>query len=215
MKLGRKNMIGATPDSTETRKLLSEIEQGDRKALDQLLLRHRQAVRDFVEHHFDPRLRARLDPSDVVQETLFELANRMPDFLAKRPMPFRLWLRRKAYEKLLNHRRDHMTRARRSVIREVPWPDRSSILVVRPLLGRDSAPSRRLQNQEMRERIARAVQRLAEGDREILLMRHAEDLAFEDIGCLLEVTAAAARKRFGRALIRLQKLLTEAGLLES
>jgi RNA polymerase sigma-70 factor (ECF subfamily) len=208
-------MDSLSPDSAETCGLLAQIELGDRKALEQLLLRHRPGLKSFVEFHLDPRLRARMDPSDVVQETQLEMVKRMDDFLEKRPMPFRLWLRRKAYERLLNHRRDHVTRARRSVSREVPFPDRSSIILARPLLGKSSSPSRRLESRETKERLAQAVAKLADTDREILLMRHAEDLPFEEIACLLEITATAARKRFGRALIRLQKILTDEGLLES
>jgi RNA polymerase sigma-70 factor (ECF subfamily) len=64
------------------------------------------------------------------------------------------------------------------------------------------------------ERVAHAVDRLSEADREILLMRHGEALPFEEIACLLELEPAAARKRFGRALLRLQKALSEQGLSE-
>src|SRR5262245_20878529 len=109
-------------DSAETCALLDRVRGGDRAALDALLARCRPALRDFVEFHLDPRLRARVDPSDVVQETQLELVRRMDDFLRKKPMPFRLWLRKKAYERLLNLRRDHLTRARRSVAREAVLP---------------------------------------------------------------------------------------------
>ena len=171
-------------------------------------------MRDFVDFHLDPRLRARLDPSDVVQETQAELARRIDDYVANRPMPFRLWLRKKAYERLLNLRRDHVTRAKRSVRREVAWPDRSSLLLARPLLARAASASQRLAAVEFAERVARAVAELAPDDREILLMRHAEDLPFDEIACLLGIEPAAARKRFGRALIRLQTLLVEENVLE-
>jgi RNA polymerase sigma-70 factor (ECF subfamily) len=167
-----------------------------------------------VEVHLDPRLRARIDPSDVVQETQMELVRRMDDFLRKRPMPFRLWVRKKAHERLLNLRRDHLIRKRRSVLREAALPDRSSLLLALPLLSGRPSPSEQLAARERAERLARAVERLPEVDREILLLRHAEDLPFEDIACLLDIQAAAARQRFGRALIRLQKLLTDEGLVE-
>jgi RNA polymerase sigma-70 factor (ECF subfamily) len=202
------------PDSTQTRALLERIGQDDRQALDELLDRHRGELRNFVDFHLDPRLRARMDPSDVVQETQAELARRIDDYLANRPMPFRLWLRKKAYERLLNLRRDHVTRARRSVRREVAWPDRSSLLLARPLLAGGPSPSQQLEAKDLAERLSRAVARLADADREILLMRHAEDLPFDEIACLLGIEPAAARKRFGRALIRLQKLLVEENVLE-
>lgn len=203
------------PDSVQTRDLLARVGQNDARALEELLVRHRTALHDFIEFHLDPRLRARVDPSDVVQETQMELVRRMDDFLARRPMPFRLWMRKKAYERLLNLRRDHLLRARRSVGREVALPDRSSLLLVRPLLADVPTPSQAAEARERDERIRRAVGRLSEADREILLMRHAEDLPFEEIACLLDVTAAAARKRFGRALIRLQKELADEGILGS
>jgi RNA polymerase sigma-70 factor, ECF subfamily len=116
-------------------------------------------------------------------------------------MPFRLWARRKAYERLLNLERDHIKRARRSLRREAPWPDRSSLLLVRPLLATGPSPESQAQAKERNERISRAVARLAESDRQILLLRHGDDLPFEEISCLLDITAAAARKRFGRALM--------------
>jgi len=202
-------------DSAETCGLLRQVEKGDAQALNQLLERHRPELRGFVEFHLDARLRARVDPSDVVQETQIELVRRMDDFLAKRPMPFRLWLRKKANERLLNLRRDHVTRRRRSVKREVPLPDRSSLLVARPFLAGGSSPSHRLEAAELAERISRAVGTLSDADREILLMRHADDLAFDDISCLLDIEPATARKRFGRGLIRLQKALVEEGVLKS
>src|SRR5262249_44133032 len=140
---------------------------------------------------------------------------RMDDFLTRQPMPFRLWMRKKAMDRLRNLRRDHLVRSRRSVAREHGWPDRSSLLLAGPLLARGPSPSQHLQRRELAERVSRAVARLADADREILLFRHAEDLPFEEIGCLLDIEPAAARKRFGRALIRLQKVLRDEGLLES
>jgi RNA polymerase sigma-70 factor (ECF subfamily) len=207
-------MPGVEPDSSATRALLDGIRRGEPSALENLLARYRPELRDFIECQFDPRLRARVDPSDVVQDTQLEVVRRMDDFLAKQPMPFRLWLRKKAMDRLLNLRRDHLTRARRSVAREQGLPDRSSLLLARPLLARGSSPSQHLQTRELAERVSRAVARLTLPDREILLLRHAEDLPFEEIGCLLEIEPAAARKRFGRALIRLQKALRDEGVLE-
>jgi RNA polymerase sigma-70 factor (ECF subfamily) len=208
-------MAGVQPDSAQTRALLDAVRQGDGRALEGLLERYRPELRAFIECHFDPRLRARVDPSDVVQDTQLEVVRRMDDFLAHQPMPFRLWLRKKARDRLLNLRRDHLTRARRSVAREQALPERSSLVLARPLLAGGPSPSQQLQARELAERVSRAVARLAPADREVLLLRHAEDLPFEEIGYLLDLEPAAARKRFGRALIRLQKVLRDEGLLES
>ncbi|HZV03946.1 MAG TPA: sigma-70 family RNA polymerase sigma factor [Gemmataceae bacterium] len=199
------------PDSAQTSALLDRIDRGDRQALEQLLSRGRPGLRDFVDYHLDPRLRKRLDPSDVVQEVQLEVVRRIEDYLERRPMPFHLWLRKTAYERLLNLRRDHQ-RARRALEREVRLPERSSLLMARPLLH--NSPSKEAEVREFAERISRAVSELPETDREILTMRHAEDLSYEEIGYLLEIKPAAARQRYGRALIRLQSVLSAHGLLE-
>jgi RNA polymerase sigma-70 factor (ECF subfamily) len=201
------------PDSSETDALLEAVRHGERQALDRLLIRHRDELRSFVEMRLDPRLAGRVDPSDVVQEAQMEMVRRMDDFLERRPMPFRLWARKTAYERLLALHRHHVKRARRSVQREAPLPDRSSLLLVRPLLRHGSTPSQRLEARELADCVARVVGELSEADREILLMRHAEGMPFEEIACLLEIEPAAARKRFGRALIRLQQKLSDRGIL--
>jgi RNA polymerase sigma-70 factor (ECF subfamily) len=206
-------MTSVKPDSEQTVGLLEQLAGGNRQALGLLLDRYRPELKAFVGFHLDPALRARLDPSDVVQEAQMEVVRRLDDFLRRRPMPFHLWVRKTAYERLLNLRRDHRQRARRSVDREVPLPERSSLLLARPFVHGPS-PSRQAEAREFAERVSRAVSTLSEADQEILLMRHAEELPYEEIACLLEITPAAARKRYGRALIRLQKILSEHGLLE-
>jgi RNA polymerase sigma-70 factor (ECF subfamily) len=201
------------PDSAETCVLLEGVARGDRQALEELLARYRPNLRAFVEVRLDARLATRLDPSDVVQEAQLEVARRMDDFLRRRPMPFHVWVRKTAYERLLDLRRHHR-RARRSVEREAALPDRSSLLLARPLLSGGPSPSQQLQARELAERVGRAVERLSEADQEVLLMRHGEGLPFEEVACLLGIEPDAARKRFGRALIRLQAVLSEQGLLE-
>jgi RNA polymerase sigma-70 factor, ECF subfamily len=206
-------MAQVLADSNETRALLEQVKQGDRLALDRLLAHHRPGLVEFVDCHLDPAIRGRVDPSDVVQETQMEIVRRLDEFLSLRPMPFRLWLRKKAYDRLLNLRRDHR-RSRRSVEREVAWPERSSLLLARPLLDRQLSPSQLVEARELARRVGDIVAQLPDADREILLLRHAEELPFDEIACLLDITAAAARKRFGRALIRLQKALADAGIVE-
>jgi RNA polymerase sigma-70 factor, ECF subfamily len=201
-------------DSARTRDLLDQVGAGDPKALQQLLTRYQPDLLAFVECHLDPKLRARFSGSDVVQEAQLEVVRRMDDYLKRRPMPFHLWVRKTAYQRLLNLQRDHGRRARRSVGREEVMPERSSLLLVRQFLDPGPSPSARLAAREKAERIGQAVAKLAEADREILLMRHVEQLPYEEIACLLDIERAAARKRYGRALIRLQRLLSDFGLLE-
>lgn len=206
-------MSDVQPDSAATRALLDNVAQGDASALPSLLQRHAPDLRRFVEVHIDPRIRARVDPSDVVQETHLVVFRQMPDFLSRRPMPFRLWLLKTAHQRLLSLFRDH-TREKRSVAREQPLPDQSSLLLAAPLLRKDHCPGEIAADREIAARVSRAVGHLAEADREILLLRHAEGLPYDEIACLLDIDPAAARKRYGRALIRLQRALDQEGLLE-
>jgi RNA polymerase sigma-70 factor (ECF subfamily) len=202
------------PDSAQTRGLLAQVAHGDRQALGRLLEEFRPRLHAFVEARLDPLLRSRLDPSDVVQEVQLEVARQMDDFLDRSPMPFHLWVRKTAYQRLLKLQRDHR-RARRSVDREVGLPERSSLLLAGPLLAAAPSPSQQFAAREFAARIGRAVAELAEADREILLMRHAEELSYAEIACLLDVEPGAARKRYGRALLRLRQVLKDHGLLES
>ena len=202
------------PDSTETRGLLERIQAGDDAAFEALFARHREFLRKFVDLRLDPDVRARVDPSDIVQETQLEAFDRLRDYLKRQPMPFRTWLRKTAYERMLKAHRHHAA-ARRSVKREAVLPNRSSMLLARSLLAAGPSPSRQLVKRETSRLVQGALAELSETDREILLMRNIEDLPYEEIGCLLDLSAAAARKRYGRALLRLQKLLTDEGLLES
>jgi RNA polymerase sigma-70 factor (ECF subfamily) len=207
-------MTELDPDSAETCRLLEEVRSGDAPAFDRLFARHRPGLRQFVALRLDPRVRARLDPSDVVQETQLEAYRRMDDFLKRRPMPFRVWLRKTAYERLLKLRRFHVEAAQRAVGRELGLADRSSLLLARPFLDRASSPSQQLARGDLVRRVRAALAGLPETDREVLLMRNVDELPYREIGFVLGLDPAAARKRYGRALLRLRKLLLDAGLLE-
>jgi RNA polymerase sigma-70 factor (ECF subfamily) len=192
--------------------LLDQSRRGDNAGFERLFARHRAELRRVVALRLDRRLRARVDPSDVVQEAQFEAFRRLRDYLERRPMPFRLWLRKTAQQRLQLLKRDHLGTARRAIDRQVRLPDRSSLLLARRLLASGETPSEQLDRRELEARVQRGVAQMAEADREILLMRVLEELSYEEIGCLLDINAAAARKRHGRALLRLHRILSDQGL---
>jgi RNA polymerase sigma-70 factor, ECF subfamily len=202
-------------DSAETQRLLQRLREGEAQALDELFARHRAYVNQLAELHLDPRLRRRVDPSDVVQEVQLEALRRMEDYLRQPPMPFRLWVRQLAHDRMLMMRRYHLGAARRAMGREVALPERSSLVLARQLLASGSTPSQRLDQEELGRRVHQAVSQLPAMDREVLLMRTFEGLSFEEVAWMLKIDAAAARKRHGRALLRLGKILSELGLKES
>jgi RNA polymerase sigma-70 factor (ECF subfamily) len=202
-------------DTDETRRLLQQVRDGDLRALDPLLARHRAYLCRVVELRLDRKLRARVDASDVVQEAVLEAARRIDDYLAREPMPFHLWLRQTAYENLLRLRRQHVEAECRTVEREVPLPDGSSAVLARQLLGPGSTPSEKAIEQELSRRLGQALAGLAEADREILLMRNFEGLSNQEVAQVLSLEPAAASKRYGRAILRLRKALQASGLSES
>jgi RNA polymerase sigma-70 factor, ECF subfamily len=201
--------MATEPDSAETQRLLEQVQAGDAQARDQLLARHRTFLHRIVELRLDPRLRARVDASDVVQEVQLDAFRRLPDYVQRRPMPFRLWLRKTANERLLKIQRRHVEAGRRAVGRELPLPTESSLVLGRQLLASGSTPSQHLDRSEVARRVRQTVARLSETDREVLVMRNFEGLSNAEIGFLLGLDADSVSKRHGRALLRLRKLLLE------
>ena len=203
-------MNGQNQESTETDRLLERIGAGDHDAVNRLFELHRQYVRRFVDLRMDQKLKARVDPSDVVQETQIEAARRIGDYVQRRPMSFRVWLRKTATEQIVMMYRRHVGTKRRSVEREVSLPDGSSVVLARQLI-KDS-PSKEFQRRELAARVRQAVDQLPEADREILLMRNFEELTNREAAEALEIEGVTASKRYGRALVRLRNILVDSGL---
>jgi RNA polymerase sigma-70 factor (ECF subfamily) len=195
------------PDSPDTACLLGRAADGDRAAVDDLLARHRPAVRAFVDRHLDPAVRGRIDASDVVQDAHIAVAERLPDYLARRPMPFHLWVRKTAYERMLNARAGHLAKCR-----DVRY-ERLVDGAADGSPGRDPSPSAVAAAAEVADRVAAAVAALPDADREIFMLHQADGLPYAEVAVLLDITPAAARQRYARALVRLGKDLTAQGIL--
>ena len=201
------------PDSGETNHLLEHLEEG-KAVFDQLFARHRSFLKSAIEYRMDQSMQSRLDASDIVQETELQAFERMADYLERRPMPFRIWLRKTAQEQLIMARRKHIGATRRSVKKEFQVPDHSSIQLAK-LVSHQETPSRVVSDAELSDRVKRALAELEEKDRDVLLMRHYENLSYNEIACVLEIEPATARQRGGRALIRLNQLLSKQGITGS
>jgi RNA polymerase sigma-70 factor (ECF subfamily) len=203
----------AMPDvhDCDTDQLLRRIEQGDAAARELLLARHRDRLRRMVALRLNPRLQARVDPSDVVQDTLAEADAKLGDYAQRRPLPFYPWLRRLAWEHLVRLHRRHVVARRRSVrceeVPPAPLPDASVWELASRLAARGSSPSARLRRDEQRSRVRQALARLGENDREVLVLRYLEDLSPREIAAVLGVTEATVKMRQLRALQRLREQL--------
>ena len=197
-------------DSTQTDRLLQSLSQGDPSALARLLTDHREYLKRLVELRMDRELQGRFDASDVVQETDIQVSRHIDEFLRTRPMSFRLWLRRCALDQLIELRRRHLGTQKRSVWREVRLSDVSSLALSRNLF--DSSPSNTVRRKEQAQQVRQAIMSLSEMDREVLLLRHVEELTTGEIAELLEINPATARQRLGRAFRRLCQKLANEGL---
>jgi RNA polymerase sigma-70 factor (ECF subfamily) len=201
----------AATDQPDTEELLDRASQGDDSATQQLLARHRSRLRKMVGVRLDPRLAARLDPSDVVQETLIEAARQLPKYLENRPIAFYPWLRRIALNRLDKLHTKHIGTKSRSVDREeVPHlmlSDASVLRLARRLILDGTSPSGQMLREELRQWVRAALLKLDEIDREVLVLRFLEQLSTKEIAVTLGIAEGAVRVRQLRALRRLQFLL--------
>ncbi len=204
------------PEAAETSEILLRAREGDPDAASRLLGRHRAALRRMVDRRLDPAIRRRLDASDVVQEVLLEAHRRLKDYLKDPALPFHLWLRLIARDHIISAHRRHHRAAKRSVERERPLEipaagDRSSIELASWLRDTEPTPAAAAIQAELSRRFQDAIEKLAEDDREIILMRHFEDLSNQEAARALGLTEPAAGMRYLRALRRLRVLLSDDG----
>lgn len=204
-------MTHLSPDSAETLLLLEQAGEGDRAAFERLFARHRPQLRRQVAWRLEAALASRIDPSDVVQETQLAAYQRLPQYLAERPVPFRVWLHKMALERIGKGRRAHRDVAARAIGREQPLGDDSSA-PADWLADRGDSPSQQVAHDEIAAQVRAALGLLPEADREILLMRVYQGQPYEEIAYLLDIEPAAARQRYGRALLRLRAAFLDSGL---
>jgi RNA polymerase sigma-70 factor (ECF subfamily) len=200
-------MAGARDGDPEH--LLQRAAAGEVAARDQLLNLHRGRLRRDVARRLDPRLAARVDPSDVVQDALADADRKLTGYLRDRPLPFYPWLRRLALERLVELHRRHVRAGKRSVTREQPAdePDPTVDLRRTP----DSGPVSALLRDELRARVRSALDRLGPDDRAVLMLRHFEQQPVRAAAQRLGVSEAALKVRHLRALRRFRVLLTSEG----
>jgi RNA polymerase sigma-70 factor, ECF subfamily len=191
--------------------LIKQARDGDAKARDALLLRHRTRLRKMVAIRIDKRLAARVDPSDVVQEAMKVAHARFAEYLADPRRPFYPWLRGITLDRLVDMYRRHVVASRRSVLREqaprLMLNDESECELANSLVASNLNPSRGLLLLEMLTRVRAALQQLSENDRDILVMRHLEQLNVVEIADALGISKTAVTTRHLRALQRLRVLL--------
>jgi len=189
---------------------------GDEEAIRRLFSRHRARLKRMVAVRLDPRIRARLDPSDVVQEVLMEAALRLPAYVRSPALPFYPWLRGIAWQRLVDLYRRHAVAGKRSLRREEPpemqLSDASASQLADRLAFSGTSPSQRVLREEMSQRVRAALESLSTADREILVLRHLEQLTVSEIAVILGIDEGAVKMRRLRAARRLRDLLDQSSM---
>jgi RNA polymerase sigma-70 factor (ECF subfamily) len=199
-------------DSTDLDDLMRRLAAGDREALALAFARYRGRLRRMVQLRLDRRLQGRVDASDVLQEAYLDVSARAAAYAADPTMPFFLWLRFLTGQRLLMVHRQHFGTKMRDVGQEVSlyrgaMPQASSASLAAHLLGGLTSPSRAAMRAEMQLKLQEALNGMDSIDREVLTLRHFEELTNGEVAAVLGIQKAAASNRYMRALKRLKDVL--------
>ncbi len=197
-------------DVTETEaELLQRIRAGDAQAVGDIFSRYRDRLRRMVRLRLDRRLQGRVDASDILQEAYLDISQRAAEYAARPEMPFFLWLRMMTGQKLLEVHRRHLQTQMRDAAQEVSiyqgaLPEANSVSLAAQLMGRFTSVSQAAIRAEMQIRLQEVLNGMDPIDREILALRHFEELNNGEIATVLGLSKSAASNRYIRALKRLK-----------
>jgi RNA polymerase sigma-70 factor (ECF subfamily) len=201
------------PDVTETQALLNRVAVHDAAAAERLWESYRAPLRRMIGLRLDRVLARRLDASDVVQDVLIRANQRLAEYLRNPVLPFDLWLRQIARDAMIDAHRRHRGALRRSLDHELPlaaaFGDHSSLDLAAQLRDPALTPAAAALRGELQRRFHAALSKLEDDDREIVLLRHFEQLSNSEAAHTLGLSEAAAGMRHLRALRRLRAVLGE------
>jgi RNA polymerase sigma-70 factor (ECF subfamily) len=198
--------------SDDTSGLVRKAVAGDGAAIEELFARHRAQLSRMIAVRLDPRLKGRLDPSDIVQDVLVEASQKMATELAGNSVEFYPWLRGLAWDRLCRLHRHHVATRKRSVAREEPVAtadvdDESVLKLAECIAASGGGPGTQVMHDELRRRVREALTQLPAKDREIIVLRFLEQLSTKDAADVLGISLTAAKSRQLRAIQRLQEML--------
>lgn len=194
--------------------LIEKARAGDERAFAVLFDRYRPRLKRMVQLRLDERVRARLDASDVLQDAFVEVARRLPTYGEKNRIPFFLWLRLITGERLAQLHRMHLGAAKRTAGRELSLqpgavPEASTFFLAAQLAGHFTSADRNLIRDELQSKLQNALNGMDAGDRDVLAMRHFEELSTEEIADVLGLTRSGVLKRYTRAVKRLRDAIQD------
>lgn len=198
-------------EADDSQALVDSLRRGDRQSLAALMCHHRDRLRRMVDFRLDIRLRGRVSPSDVLQEAYIDALKRLPYFLDDPEVPFYVWLRTVTIQRLIQIHRQHLGAQARDASRERSLAQgdgtEASAEKLADVMSNVASPSQAAERGETRARVRAALDRLEPGDREVLALRHFEELSNREVAALLGIEPPAASKRYVRAIERLKNIL--------
>ena len=203
-----------TDTGTTTDDLLRRAKAGDAAALGALFAHYRDRLRKMVQLRIDRRVAGRLDPSDVLQEAYLDVARRFPEYTAAPQAPFYVWLRALTGQRLIDLHRQHLGAKMRDAGQEVSLhrgalPQASSASLAQQLLAGLTSPTQAAIRAELQLRLQDALNGMDPIDREVVVLRHFEELNNLETAAVLGIESSAASKRYLRAIRRLKALLEQ------
>jgi RNA polymerase sigma-70 factor, ECF subfamily len=200
-------------DEDTIAELLERARKGDRAAVGSLFEGQRSRLKRMLVLRIDGRLRGRIDAADIIQDAFLEASVRLEEYLRRPSMPFYLWVRFITMQRLHTIYREHLRAQKRDARREVglyeaAHPEATSEALAAQLLGKLSTPSQTVVRAELRARLKETLDAMDPGDREVIALRHFEQLGNAETAQLLGIDESAASKRYLRAMKRLRDLLT-------
>ena len=192
--------------------LLRQALAGDQCALAELFLRYRERLSKLVRLRLDRRMSGRIDVSDVLQETYLDVVRRFTEFAANPAVPFYLWVRALTGQRLIDLHRHHLGARMRDAGREVSLyrgalPQASTVSLAQNLLAGLTSPTQAAVRAELQVKLQEALNGMDPVDREVVVLRHFEELSNADAAAVLGIETAAASKRYIRAIRRLKAIL--------
>ncbi len=201
----------------DTVELLQALKEGDRDALAPLFDRYRDQLQRIVESRLGGGLKKRVDASDVIQQSYVEAQNRIQHFVQDGSEPFFGWLRQIALQTLIDLHRRHVGTKKRDVRQEVSlhrdWnPNGNSGSFSDQLIADLTSPSHAAIRDERAVSLREAINSMDPIDREVLALRHFDELSNKRVAEILGIEQAAASNRYIRALKRLKDILDDQSI---
>jgi RNA polymerase sigma-70 factor (ECF subfamily) len=201
-----------TDNACEAGDLLRRAKAGDEPALAALFTHYRERLKRMVRLRLDRRLSGRVDASDVLQEAYLEVHRRFPEYAGDKSLPFFLWLRLVTGQKLIDVHRHHLGTKMRDAGQEVSLhrgalPQASSASLAAHLLGKMTSATQAAIRAEHKLLVQEALNSMDPLDREVLVLRHFEQLSNDETALVLRLKKSTASQRYIRALRRLKEIL--------